>query len=68
MRRNLGGNGYKNSRVMMNQSQLLWDAVAVALSSKMGPCSCIKHEMRRDDWQVKGRKEGCGYVKSTQNH
>lgn len=63
---NLGINGYINSRVMMKQSQLLREAVASGIilgQEKMGPCSCIKHEMRSDDWQVKGRKEECGYVK-----
>lgn len=55
--RNLGVNGYINSSVMMNQSQLLREAAASGISfeqPKTGPCSSIKHEMKSGDWEIKG--------------
>lgn len=56
--RNLGVNGYTNSSVMMNLSQLLGEAAAAGISleqAKTGPRSGIKHEMRSDSWEIKDR-------------
>lgn len=63
MRMDLAINGYKNSRAMTNQSQLLREAVALGIilkQAKMGPCSCIKHEMRSDDWQGRAGRKNVG--------
>lgn len=56
--RNLGVNGYINSNVMMNQSQLLREAVAYGIGleqAKTETCSSTKHETRSGSWEIKGR-------------